>query len=85
MLRVSPAISTQLAPAPLQRFHWNEYEVGLSVQVPVAAVRVWPSSAVPEIVGGAVFVGAASAGAGAPRTTVAARTAGRSSLDRRPV
>jgi hypothetical protein len=32
-------------------------EVGLFVQVPVVAVNVWPTRAVPEIVGTAEFVG----------------------------
>jgi hypothetical protein len=32
-------------------------EVGLWVQVPVVAVNVWPTCAVPEIVGTELFVG----------------------------
>jgi hypothetical protein len=32
-------------------------EVGLCVQTPVVAVNVWPTCAVPEIVGAELFVG----------------------------
>ena len=48
-----------------QRCHWNEYDVGLPVQVPSSAVSVSPTSGVPEISGRSVFRGTASADAGA--------------------
>src|SRR5438477_10534694 len=48
-----------------QRCRWNAYEVGLPLQLPVEAVSVCPTRVVPEIVGTAVFFGAAFATAGA--------------------
>jgi hypothetical protein len=39
--------------------------VGLPLQLPLEAVRVWPLCSVPEIVGGEVFVGGAGGGGGA--------------------
>ena len=35
-----------------QRCHWNEYDVGLPVQVPSSAVSVSPTAGVPYISGG---------------------------------
>jgi hypothetical protein len=56
---VAPAIDAHEAPLSLQRCHWNE-KVGAVwyVHVPVVVVSVCPLCAVPEITGGAVFVGA---------------------------
>src|SRR5947209_7249227 len=48
----------QLLPVPSQSCHWYAYEVGDPFQLPFDAVSVCPSVVVPEIVGGAVLVGA---------------------------
>src|SRR3954451_12536335 len=51
-------MSAQLPPVPSQRLHWYLKVIGVvPVQVPSVVVRVCPSVGVPEIVGGAVFVG----------------------------
>ena len=48
----------QALPSPSQRSHLYENVIGWSpTQVPVAAVRVDPTNALPEIVGGAEFAG----------------------------
>ena len=49
----------QVATSASQRCHWKLNESGLPDQLPSAAVRVCPTLAVPEIVGGAVFFGPA--------------------------
>ena len=49
----------QLVPVASQRIHWYAYVACEPFHVPGSAVRVWPSRAVPEIVGGAVLSGAA--------------------------
>ena len=55
----APAIVLHEAPLELQRCHWNEYDGAVwYVHVPVVVVSVCPSCAVPEMTGGAVFVGA---------------------------
>jgi len=58
---VAPGRSTQLVPAAEQRCQWNAKPVGLPFQAPVEAVRVWPISAVPVIVGRVVFAGTSTA------------------------
>src|SRR4051794_14024444 len=51
-------MSAQLPPVPSQRLHWYLKVIGaVPVHVPSVVVRVCPSVGVPEIVGGAVFVG----------------------------
>jgi hypothetical protein len=55
---VAPEIAEQLPPSLSHRCHWY-VNVGEPVHVPSFAVSVWPSLAVPLIVGGALFVGAA--------------------------
>ena len=54
VLLVAPAISLQLVPSASQRCHWKPNDVGLPVQLPVLAVSVCPTRAVPEIVGRSV-------------------------------
>src|SRR6185312_15615115 len=45
-------------PVPSQRLHWYLKVIGaVPLHVPSVVVRVCPSVGVPEIVGGAVFVG----------------------------
>jgi hypothetical protein len=59
---VAPLMMTQLAPLVLQRSHWYAYEIGaVPDQDPELADSTWPDWAVPEIVGRAVFDGAAGA------------------------
>jgi hypothetical protein len=53
------ATLTQLLPPALQRSHWWAYDVGVLLHVPLLAVSVWPTAAVPLIAGGAVLTGAA--------------------------
>ena len=50
---------TQLPPLVLQRNHWYANDVGELLHVPSLAVSICPTVGVPEIVGGAVFTGAA--------------------------
>ena len=50
-------IAPQPAPAELQRCHWYSYLVGFSLHVPVLALSVCPTTALPEIVGGALLAG----------------------------
>jgi hypothetical protein len=62
----APPIESQLFPFLLHRIHVYMNFVGLFVHVPALPVRVWPSCAVPVIVGLTVFTGgdfAAAAGA----------------------
>jgi hypothetical protein len=59
VLVVAPVIDVQVAPLASHRRHWYVYVTGaVPVQVPVVAVSVCPSCAVPEIVGNEVFAGA---------------------------
>src|SRR5690349_19643256 len=68
MLSVALAMFRQLAPPVPHRRHWYEKSIGVEpVHVPGSAFRVWPSCAVPEIVGGEVLFGAAAAAAPAER------------------
>jgi hypothetical protein len=54
-------MSTQPAPPESQRRHWYEYDSGWTpVQLPGDAVSVCPSCALPVIVGGDTFTGAAA-------------------------
>jgi hypothetical protein len=55
----APAMSPHALPSIAHRCHWYANDVGLLLHVPFEAVSVDPSRAVPLIVGGAVFVGAA--------------------------
>ena len=48
-----------MATSASQRCHWKPNESGFPDQLPSVAVRVCPTLAVPEIVGGAVFFGPA--------------------------
>jgi hypothetical protein len=58
VVAVAPPMFTHEAPDPSQRRHWYAYAIGcVPVHVPATAVSVWPTSGVPLIVGGAVFVG----------------------------
>jgi hypothetical protein len=54
----APARDEQLLPALSQRSHWYAYELTPPLQLPVLALSVWPTTALPLIVGGAVGVGA---------------------------
>jgi hypothetical protein len=57
---VAPAIDAQLAPAPSHRLHWSAKLMGVVPDhEPVPATSVCAVLAVPEIVGGEVFTGAA--------------------------
>ena len=48
------------APPPLQRSHWKRYVFGGPVHVPLLAVRLLPTFAFPEMVGGLVATGEAT-------------------------
>src|SRR5829696_8606332 len=52
----APAMSVHAAPAASQCCHWC-VSAGAFVHVPGAAVRLWPWTAVPVIVGGPATVG----------------------------
>ena len=52
-------VAEQEPPLVLHRCHWKPKLVGASVHEPVEAIKVLPAVAVPLIVGGAVFTGAA--------------------------
>ena len=65
---VAPGISTQAAPLRSQRLQLNAKLVGEFVQVPVVAVNELPTSALPEIAGGAEFAGGGGGG-GSPAGT----------------
>src|SRR5579859_4487652 len=61
MLSVAFGMFRQLPPAGPHRRHWYEKSIGVEpVHVPGSAFSVWPSCAVPEIVGGEVLFGAAA-------------------------
>src|SRR5262249_51916657 len=60
VLLCAPVISAQPVPLSLHRCHWYANFVGLLSHVPLSAVSVWPSPALPEIVGDAVFRGTAA-------------------------
>jgi hypothetical protein len=60
----------QLPPFSSHRSHWYRYVIGsVPVHVPLFAVSVEPTFAVPEMVGGDVLCGAA-AGAAEPTPTM---------------
>jgi hypothetical protein len=81
---VAPAMSLHAAPAVSQRRHWYANVIGASpAQEPDVALNVFPTAAVPAIVGNDVFVGdsaaeLASAEALASAATAASATARRS-------
>jgi hypothetical protein len=54
---VAPLIALQLAPAVSQRSHWYAYRRRLPCQVPVVAVSVFGTCAVPLTEGGVMFFG----------------------------
>jgi hypothetical protein len=60
VLLVAPAILAQLSPFASQRHQTKRVDVGFPLQVPSLAVSVEPTAGLPEIVGAAVFVGAAA-------------------------
>jgi hypothetical protein len=60
VLLVAPSIFAQLSPAASQRLHVNAKLVGAPSQLPWVAVSVEPTCSEPEMVGAAVFVGAAA-------------------------
>jgi hypothetical protein len=58
---VAPRMFVQLLPPASQRRHWYAYEIGcVPVHAPGSAVSVFPSCAMPVIVGGDVFDGCTS-------------------------
>jgi hypothetical protein len=60
---VAPPMEEQLLPDASQRSQaYVEVEAGYAVNVPAVPVSTSPTCVVPEIVGGAVFTGAASGG-----------------------
>jgi hypothetical protein len=59
---VAPEIATQLFPPESQRCQLYAYERAVPDQLPGLAVSVCPCCAVPETIGGDVFVGACFAG-----------------------
>ena len=64
VVAVAPEISAQLLPAASQRCHWCvSVGAGFPLHVPAFAVSVWPTTAVPLIVGSTVFDGATGASA----------------------
>src|SRR5436190_10185111 len=66
----------QLAPVELHRLHCSAYVIGaVPDQVPVVAVRVCPTCAVPDTVGRAVFAGAIGASARPGRSWIATSVA----------
>src|SRR5690348_12835293 len=67
-------MSPQPVPSVAQRCHWYANEVGLSLHVPFDAVSVWPSRSVPEMLGAALFCGAALERATATAATTPAAT-----------
>ncbi|HEX8103822.1 MAG TPA: hypothetical protein VF533_14495 [Solirubrobacteraceae bacterium] len=83
---VAPETDEQPAPALSQRRHWYVYLSFVGVQVPRLAIRVCPTTALPEIVGGDVFDGAVEAAeAGAapvPMPTSRATQSARSKRER---
>src|SRR5438270_12003865 len=64
------------APPPAsQRCHWR-VTAGVAVQLPSAAVSVWVTFAVPDSVGSAVLVGAATRSSVRPESSTAAHRSG---------
>jgi len=60
VLSLAPPMLLQLPPSLSHLRHWYVYVIGsVPVHVPLFAVSVCPSVVVPEMVGGAVFVGTA--------------------------
>ena len=59
----APLIKAQLPPSASQRRQAKSKSVGFPVHVPSRAVSVFPTSGVPPIVGGCVFVGGAGVAA----------------------
>ena len=57
---VASRIRVQLAPTVSHRNHWKANEVGLPDQVPVDAVRVFPTMSVPLTAGSLVLPGGAA-------------------------
>ncbi len=55
---VEPAIAVQLPPVLLQRSHWYVKVMEAPVHVPRLTVTVWPSTHVPDTLGGLLFTGA---------------------------
>jgi hypothetical protein len=53
----APAIGAQAPPDESQRSHWVAYELAAGDQVPIDAVSVWPTAAVPETTGRDVSAG----------------------------
>jgi hypothetical protein len=54
---VAPLMAAHDAPELSQRRHWYAYELTPPLQLPVLALSVWPTTALPLIVGSAVFAG----------------------------
>ena len=79
VLSVAPPMFEQLPPLASQRRHWYTNEVGEPLHVPLLVVSVLPSWAVPEIVGGDWFPGAAWGAAAPPVSARPATAASRSS------
>jgi hypothetical protein len=75
---VAPSIGAHAPALASQRCHWNEYDVGDPLHVPVVALSVEPTIVVPETCGDAVTAGtvappAAATGAVGAEDAVAAR------------
>src|SRR3954453_912679 len=80
----APPMFAQPLPCVLQRRHWYAYEIVLAlVQVPVDAVSVSPTWAVPVILGSAVLTGAALLAASESPATASTVTAAAASSARR--
>ena len=62
---VAATMSTHCRPDASQSCHWSAKLVGVFVHEPFEVVRVSPCCAVPEMIGGAVFVGRLGGGGGA--------------------
>jgi hypothetical protein len=72
----APLIERQFPPPPPQRRHWYSKVMGVDPdQLPVDALSVCPTAAVPEIVGGDVLVGAAWVEATIPEAPLSAVSA----------
>ena len=84
---VAPPIAAQFdasaaPPEAGQRVHWNSYDVGASVQLPLVAVNVEFTTGVPVIRGSTVFSGTPCDCAEPVPTNVAASA--RSKIDTKP-
>src|SRR4051812_2581356 len=80
----APPMFAQPLPCALQRRHWYAYEIVLAlVQVPVDAVSVSPTWAVPVILGSPVLTGAALLAASESPATASTVTAAAASSARR--